>query len=100
MEVQMEARYRHSENVIAREIEGELIIVPIASGVSQGDEELYTLNESGRAVWTYLDGTKTLQEIVDALVADYDANSELIARDVRGLVGELLSRHIVVEAGA
>jgi len=40
-----------SEDVVSREIEGELIIVPIASGIGDMDDELYTLNDPGRAIW-------------------------------------------------
>ena len=43
--------YVPSEDVVAREIEGEMIIVPIASGIGDMEDELYTLNETGKAIW-------------------------------------------------
>ena len=36
-----------SEDVVAREIEGEFIIVPLAAGIGDMEDELYSLNESG-----------------------------------------------------
>ena len=36
-----------SEDVVAREIEGEIVIVPLASGIGDMEDELFTLNETG-----------------------------------------------------
>ena len=47
-----------SEDVVARLIEGDLIIVPLTAGIGDADDELYTLNETGKAVWQTLDGKR------------------------------------------
>ena len=49
-----------SEDIVAREIEGEIIIVPLVAGIGDADDELYTLNETGQAIWQKLDGQRTL----------------------------------------
>ena len=85
-----------SEDVVSREIEGELIIVPITSGIGDLEDELYTLNDTGRAIWHRLDGRRTLAEIAADLETEFDAPLETIIQDVMGLVGELASRKIVV----
>jgi hypothetical protein len=89
--------YVPSEDIVAREIDGELIIVPLATGVGDLEEDLYTLNETGRAVWARLDGKASLAEIARALADEYDGLPAEIEQDVYGLVGELLKRRIVVE---
>jgi hypothetical protein len=40
-----------SDDVVAREIEGDIMIVPLVAGIGDADDELYTLNETGRAIW-------------------------------------------------
>jgi hypothetical protein len=92
--VRGDVAYAPSEAVVAREIEGEIVIVPLTAGVGDLEDELYTLNETGRDVWRLLDG-RTLDDVVDALLAEYDAPREAVDRDVRGLLQELLSRGIV-----
>lgn len=87
-----------SEDVVAREIEGELIIVPLAAGVGDMEDELYTLNATGRAVWSRLDGVKTLGDIAGELSVEFDAPREQIESDVVGLAEELARRRIVVAA--
>ena len=86
----------HTEDIVAREIEGELIIIPLAAGIGDMEDELYTLNETGKAIWGRLDGTATLGEIAAGMAEEYDAPPAEIERDVLGLLEELLRRKIVL----
>jgi len=95
----MEAAYIPSEDVVAREIEGELIIVPLAAGIGDLEDELYSLNETGKALWARLDGKRTLREIARGLAEEYEAPPGEIEKDVRGLVQELVRRRMLVAAG-
>jgi Coenzyme PQQ synthesis protein D (PqqD) len=97
--VKGDAVYVPSEAVVAREIEGEIVIVPLTAGVGDLEDELYSLNETGRDVWRLLDGQHSVDQAVDALAAEYDAPRAEIDRDVRGLLAELLRRNIVRAAG-
>jgi len=87
---------RPSPDVVARIIEGELIIVPLATGIGDMEDELYTLNETGRAVWDRLDGQRTLHQVVAELVLEFEAPEDILRTDVLGLVDELLKRKILV----
>ena len=98
MEPQLDAIYAPSDEVVAREIEGEIILVPLAAGIGDMEDELYTLNETGREIWHRLDGRATLRQVTVALASEYDAPTEEIERDVLGLVRELLSRRMLVQA--
>ena len=100
MTILMDAVYAPSEDVVAREIEGELIIVPLAAGIGDMEDELYTLNESGKAIWRKLDGLTSLRGVASALAEQYDASPGEIERDVRGLVEELARRRMLVEVPA
>ena len=73
-----------SEDVVAREIEGDMIIVPLVSGVGQADDELYTLNETGKAIWNVLDGQKTLGQVVEFLSDRFSSTEGEIERNVLG----------------
>lgn len=84
-----------SDDVVAREIEDELIIVPLVAGIGDADDELYTLNPTGQAIWQKLDGTRQLGQIAAELADEYDAPPADIAQDVLGIVGELARRKMV-----
>lgn len=100
MAIRMEAVYIPSDDIVAREIEGELIIVPLVAGIGDLEDELFTMNETGKAIWDRLDGDTSLSEVVAALAKDYDASPGEIERDVRGLVEELVRRRMLVEVTA
>lgn len=91
--------YGPSEDVVVREIEGEIVIVPLASGIGDLEDELFTLNETGRAIWSRLDGRRPLDGIVRELLAEYDVPENVVREDVVGLLQELLDRRMIVEKG-
>lgn len=87
--------YVPSEDIVAREIEGEIIIVPLTAGIGDVEDDLFSLNETGRAFWKLLDGKKTLAQIAKTLAEKYDASPATIEKDVFGLAAELLKRRII-----
>lgn len=95
-EVSLDRVYSPSKDIVARDVMGELIIVPLASGIGNTEDEIYTLNETGRAIWDRLDGRTTLQDIAKALSREFDAPPGEIERDVQGLIGELFHRRMVI----
>lgn len=96
--ISVDAIYVPSLDIVAREIQGEIIIVPLVSGMADMEDELFTLNKIGRVVWDKLDGKKTLKDLIRELSCEYEAPSDEIEKDVIGLMEELLKRRIVAEA--
>ncbi len=92
--------YAPSEDIVARVIEGELILVPLVAGVGGEEDELLTFNETGRSLWRLLDGRRDLRTIASELAAQYGAAPETVERDVMGLTRELLRRRMIVEVAA
>jgi hypothetical protein len=91
----LDSVYEPSQDIVAREIEGAIIIVPIVSGIADIEDELLTLNETGKAIWQRLDGRRKLGEIVRELAEEFAASADEIERDVLGLVLELLRRGMI-----
>ena len=90
--------YMPSEEIVAREIEGELIIIPLVAGIGDLEDELLTLNDTGRAIWNQLNGQTDLQTVINRLLEAYDTEPKVITEDVLGLVEELVKRRMLVEA--
>ena len=102
-QVTLDAIYTPSEDVVFRDIEGELIIVPLTWGVGGAEDEqdaIFSLNEWGRAVWERLDGQRSLRAVAADLAAEYEAPPDEIEADVVGLVGELVSRKMLAQVGS
>jgi len=96
MKIQMDGLYVHSDDVVAREIEGELIIVPLVAGIGDLENELFALNETGKAIWNCLDGKTDLRKIIQALAAEYQSEPGEVEKDAVGLMEELLKRRMIV----
>jgi len=89
--------YQPSEDVVAREIAGEMILVPVVSGIGDLEDELYSLNDSGKALWKKLNGKKSLEEISEEFAKEYAAPPKEIREDISGLAKELFKRKMLVE---
>ncbi len=96
MTIKSDAVFVISEDVVAREIEGEIIIVPLVAGIADLEDELFTLNATGKAIWDKLDGRRRLQDIISELSGEYQAPPGEIEADVLGLVAELARRRMLV----
>jgi len=88
-----------SEDVVAREIEGDVIIVPLTSGIGDADDELYTLNLTAQAIWQQLDGQRTLAEVAALLAEQFEAEPAELEADVLGFAAELVRRGILTARG-
>jgi hypothetical protein len=93
--IKLDDVYVPSEKVVAREIEGEIIIVPLEGGVADFNDALYTLNETGRRIWDLLDPRTSLGMICDRLTEEFNETIENIKKDVLGLFQKLIEMEIV-----
>lgn len=89
--------YKASEEVVAREIAGEFILVPLSGGIAEMNEDIFTLNETGKAIWDKLDGKKTLQEISEELNSEFSSSSEELTEDLLGFTAALLGKKMLLE---
>ena len=96
--VTLDTVYKVSEDIVVREIKGKIVIIPFASGISDEENELYTLNPTGQAVWQRLDGTRSLKDVVAELTAEFEFPVRKIEKDVVGIVEKLLKKGLLVEA--
>ena len=84
----METIYRHDSSIVAREIAGEVILVPIRQNV--GDlESIYTLNETAARIWALVDGERSPEAIRDAIVEEFEVSQAEAERDVEDLLAQL-----------
>ena len=73
--------------------------MPLVAGIGDMEDELFTLNDTGKAIWDKLDGRRSLADVVAALTSEFaEAEDGAIERDVLGLVAELVQRRMLVAA--
>ncbi len=88
--------FRKNENFVFRQIDDETILVPIKNNV--GDMgAIYNLNEVGAYVWSHLDGRKTLLDIKDGVVEQFEVSPQDAEGDLMEFVGQLEEIEAILE---
>jgi hypothetical protein len=86
--IDLEQRYQRNDNFVFRRIEDETILVPIKDNV--GDMgSIYNLNDVGAFVWEQIDGVKSLQDIKNRLLAEYEISSREAEDDLFEYIAQL-----------
>lgn len=90
--------YKKSKDIVEREIEGEMILIPIASDVVDLENDLiFSLNEIGKEIWQKIDGRKKVLDIVRELEDIYDIEEGELTRDVLNFLEELVKKDILLD---
>lgn len=89
------ARFIRNQEVVSRKIEGELIIVPIRSGV--GDlNSLYTLNPVGSVLWDFMAQEHSIDEMVHRVCDEFEVTEAQAEEDIASFLDSLLEEQLVV----
>jgi coenzyme PQQ synthesis protein D (PqqD) len=87
-------RFIRNHDVVSRKIEGELIIVPIRSGV--GDlNSLYTLNPVGSALWEFMNEGHTIPEMVQRICDEFEVSDSQARQDIELFLNSLLEEKLI-----
>ena len=74
---------------ISTTIGGEVVILNMNNGT------YYGLEATGAYIWSLLEKPRTIQEIIDMVLLQYDVDRETCEREVEALVDELLAQKLV-----
>jgi hypothetical protein len=78
-----------SERAISSDLAGEATIIDFQSG------SYYGLDEVGATIWKLIAEPRTVSEICDAVVAEYEVDPEVCERDVLALLGKLAASGLI-----
>jgi hypothetical protein len=80
--------FRKDPDIVARQIAGEMILVPIRQNV--GDlESIYLLNETALFAWQLFDGVFTLADIRFQISGEFEVDELTAGQDLLELVAQL-----------
>ena len=78
-----------SERAISSDLAGEAAIIDFQSG------SYYGLDEVGATIWKLIAEPRTVSEICDAVVAEYEVDPEVCERDVLAMLGKLAASGLI-----
>jgi hypothetical protein len=90
----VDVRFIRNQEVVARQIQGELIIVPIRRGV--GDlNSLYTLNPVGALLWDFMTEGHTLGEMVRRVCDEFEVTTSQAQQDIEVFLDSLMQEQLI-----
>ena len=87
---------RAKNEMVLREVAGEHILIPVGQMALQV-KGMISLSESGCLLWRKLQQDCTLEELTDAILAEYDVDRETARQDVQEFLDRLDGLGILVK---
>ncbi len=76
------------EGFMLREVAGNYIVVPVGSA-SKKFNGMITLNETSAFLWNILLQDSSCEQLVDALMQEYEVSNDVATKDVEAFVNKL-----------
>jgi methyltransferase-like protein len=77
-----------SPSIVTRKTGNEYVLVPVANNIADMNS-VYTLNETGAFLWEMIDGRKTISDLIESLISEYEIDKETAAADVMSFIEEM-----------
>ena len=74
---------------ISSDLAGESVILQLSTGI------YYGLNQVGASIWNLIQESKTVEEIKNAILEEYEVEPEQCDRDLLALLQELESKGLI-----
>ena len=84
-----------SSSIVTRKTGKEYVLVPIANNIADMNS-VYTLNETGAFIWEQIDGKKSVRDLIEALIAEYEIDKETATRDIFSFI-EDLNKYLIIK---
>ncbi|MHA7820230.1 MAG: PqqD family protein [Erythrobacter sp.] len=89
--MQLSDSFTVSGDVVAREVGGEMVLLDLASG------QYFGLDAVGGRIWELLsERPHTLEQLCDAIEAEFEAPRERIEADLMALAAQLSEQELIV----
>ena len=89
MAISFESHVVVSDQVLCRELDGELVILDLKS------EAYFGLDEVGARIWQLFTGDRSIQAVFEALIEEYDVEPETLRADLVELLEQLCDRGLI-----
>ena len=86
-------RWRQGQDVAARRLEDEVVLVNLRTN------HIYSLNATGSRLWELLDPPRTRDEVVEAMLGEFDVERTALEREADELLSSLEEASLVVTDG-
>lgn len=87
--IKMDSKIVRETHLVFNEMDGETIMMSIENG------EYYGMNSMGSRIWSLLETPKTVSEICDTLLPDFDVTLEQCVKDLLPFLNRMAVKKVV-----
>jgi hypothetical protein len=87
-----ESIYAQNDKCPVRNI-GDGLVIMAPSG-----DTTHSLEDIGAFIWNQLDGKRTLQDVLDAVLTDYDIDEETAREDLVNFITQMLTAGLILDS--
>lgn len=84
-----------SPSIVTRKTENEYVLVPVTNNIADMTS-VYTLNETGAFIWELIDGTKSVEDLIEAVIDKYDVDQKKATKDVFCLIDDM-KKYLIIQ---
>jgi methyltransferase-like protein len=85
----------HSPSIVTRKTGNEYVLVPVANNIADMNS-VYTLNETGAFIWEQIDGRKSIEDIIAALLSEFETDERTATEDVLSFLEEM-KKYLIIK---
>ena len=78
----LQKKYTKDPNIVFRKVVDECILVPVKQKADELDS-IFTLNNVGSRIWELIDGEKSVTDISEILINEYEVTNEEAETDLK-----------------
>lgn len=84
----LDKRFIKDPNMVSRQIDDEVILVPIRRNVADL-ESIYTLNPVAARIWELIDDKRQVENIKEVILQEYEVDEEKAEKDLLEFLSQL-----------
>lgn len=88
--------YRKNPSIISKIIGEEFILVPIREDIGDLAGKIYILKGTGVRIWELLNGKRTVLDIKDIILKEFNVKSDEVENDIISFLRQLEDKKLVV----
>ena len=92
----MTGSFKKSDNVIAREVAGENLLIPVCGKLADL-QRIFAVNPVAKFVWNQLVERQNAEALADAVKEEFDVDPDVALRDVRELLDAMLTAGLILK---
>ena len=86
--------YHKSEHFVEKNIGEENVLVPLSNNVADMNH-VFTLNDVGTFIFDQVDGKKSVADIYQLMMDEYEVSTEVVKRDITQFITDSVNRGVL-----